>query len=410
MASWGPTDTVLGGIALLGLTVSGRPLEAVLLLPRAIVVVVGVDLPDPAMRLDAPLTGQWKADGWPLVRPDGAINPSGEAQSATAAVGQLLQQGRTEPVPVGTVIAVGPYFEQVVQPTVDLTRGTRVLHPQPKPMLAAVRELATYDRPCTVEQARDLLAVLAGPQLQPTVSDLTDEGFRDVVARDMASARTTLLPKITDAPVSRPKKPRKPGAGRTRWLPVGALVLLGVLLITGIVAAISSSSGATSAASPTTSPPRQPSKVADVTVNGVRFSPQGSVQSQDCATHAYGDVQVWLGQHACLTMARSLYETTVGGQPAAVAQTVVGFADAATAKSFAGVANTPGSGGINDLVKDGQGWAGGPSSFDNAAYAVSTANTSVRLIEVVWIGKLSSPTDPHLTQLATEASGLPAVP
>lgn len=57
LVSWGRADTVLGGIALLGVTPTGcpRPVEAVILLPRGVVVVVGVDLPDPAVRLEAPL-------------------------------------------------------------------------------------------------------------------------------------------------------------------------------------------------------------------------------------------------------------------------------------------------------------------------------------------------------------------
>ena len=410
LASWGPTESVLGGLALLGVTVAGRPIEAVLLLPRGVLVVVGVDLPDPAMRLDAPLTGPWKADGWPLVRPDGAVNPSGEAQVAAASVGQLLHAVRAEPLPVSTVIAVGPFFGQVVQPTVDLHRGVRVLHPQPKTLLAAARELAVYERPCSVDQVREVLTALTGDKVTVSVAELTGEGFKDVVTRDVASARTTLLPKIADSPAPRPR-PGKQAAGRTRWLPIGALVLLGVLLITGISVAIASSNnGPAPAAAGTTTTATQPSKVADVTVNGVRFTPQGSVQGQDCAAHAYGDVQVWLGQHQCVTMARSLYETTVNGRPAAIAQTVVNFADAATATAFAAVAGSAGSGGVNDLVKEGQGWTGGPKSFDNAAYAVSTASTSVRLIEAVWIGRASTSADPTLTQLAKSASGLPAVP
>ena len=51
-----------------------------MVLPRGVLVIAGVDLPDPAMRLDAPLTGAWKTDGWPLVRPgDRAPNPAAEA-------------------------------------------------------------------------------------------------------------------------------------------------------------------------------------------------------------------------------------------------------------------------------------------------------------------------------------------
>ncbi len=72
LASLGKGGNLVGGVALLGATPpdSGLVIDAVLVLPRGVFVVVGVDLPDPAMTLTAPLHGEWKADGWPLVRPD----------------------------------------------------------------------------------------------------------------------------------------------------------------------------------------------------------------------------------------------------------------------------------------------------------------------------------------------------
>lgn len=421
LASWGTGDPVLGGIALLGVTVAGfeRQVDAVVVLPRGVLVVVGVDLPDPAMRLDAPLGKTWLADGWPLVRPDGAVNPAEEALAASAAVGQLLQQGRVEPLPVGTIVAVGPYVGQVMQPTVDLHRGVRVLYPQPKSLLAAARELAVYERSCSAVQARALLTALVGDQVNPTEAELTGEGFREAGgtdprgdARDMGTARTTVLPKVTGT--ARPaasQLPQVAGPKRTRWLPIGAVALLAVLLITGITVAIASSGSGSPAASPLTPGATPQSAAADVTVNGVRFSPRGSGRDPDCAGHAYGDVRVWLGQHHCVGLARALYQATVpGGQHAAAATAVLAFPDAPTAKAFAVEAQTAGSGGVNDLVKDGRGWPGGPTSFDNAAYTVAAAGTSVRLVEVVWIGQPSSPTDTNLTRLAADAASLPSAP
>jgi hypothetical protein len=406
LSSWGRTDAVLGGIALLGLQPPrcDTPVEAILLVPRGVLVVVGVDLPDPAMRLDAPLAGQWKTDGWPLVRPDGVINPAGEALSAAAAVSRLLQASRVEPVPVSTVIAVGPFVGQVVQPTVDLHRGVRVLHPQAKPLLGAVRELATYDRPCTVEAARALLAALAGPAVRLSTAELTAEGFSDVVTVDMASASTTLIPRIADAdppPAPRPKAKRP---GLLRWLPIGAAVLLGALLIAGIGVAIASSGDSPPPAAGST-----PTKHSPVTVHGAAFTPEGSAQDASCTNRAYGDVQVWLTTHQC-QLSRSLYQTSVAGEPAAVAVAVLGFPDPTSASAFVTVANTPGSGGITDLVADGKGYPGGPKSFDNAAYTVTAQGSTVRLIEVVWVKKATDPNDAQLHKVATEAVALPATP
>ncbi|HEY0806572.1 MAG TPA: hypothetical protein VGD84_15980 [Pseudonocardiaceae bacterium] len=408
LTAWGPADTVLGGVALLGVTPSDcpEPVEAIIVVPRGVVIVVGVDLPDPALRLEAPLGAPWKADGWPLVRPDGAVNPAGEALAAARAVAGMLQARRLEPVPVSTIVAVGPYVGQVTQSTVDLHQGVRVLHPEPRTMLTAMRELAVADRPCSLEQARRLVAGLIGDQAAMLVGEFAAEGFADAVTADLATANTTLIPRIRNQ-TTPPRRQAPAGArrrgGQPRWLPLVALGLLAVLLIAGVVVAMNTSSGRTPAAAG-----RPASATPSLTAGGVSFSPKGSVQANDCAGHAYGDVRVWLSQHPCVDVVRSAFQTTSDGQPAAVALAVVTFHDAATAKAFGDEANTPGTGGISDLVKDGVRWAGGPTSFDNAAYTVAVHDVSVRLTEVVWVGRASRPNDPALTKLAAAAAGLPA--
>lgn len=411
LRSWGPADTVLGGIALLGVTPLGcqRPVEAVILLPRGIVVVVGVDLPDPAKRLEAPLDAQWKADGWPLVRQDGAVNPAQEALAAAGAVTTLLEGGRTAPIPVSTIVAVGPYVGQVMQSTGDLHKGVRVLHPDPRSMLTAARELAVADRPCSVEQARHVISELIGNQAPMLVGEVAAEGFADTVTPDLATARTTLLPRFTDGTAS-PGRSRNKALGwlrtptRRRMLPLAALGLLAVLLITGVAVAMAGAGGSAPAraASKPAAPVSPP-----VTVAGVPFQPEGSSESTDCAAHAYGDMRVWLGQHPCTDLVRSVYGTTSGGRAAAVALAVLTFPTAATATQFGAEANTPGTGGVTDLVADGGGWPGGPGSFDNAAYTVAVRDTTVRLTEVVWAKGKSNPSDPQLTKLAATSAGLP---
>ena len=408
LSSWGRLDTVLGGVGLLGVRPSWTdlPIEALLVVPRGVLVIVGVDLPDPAMRLDAPLAGQWKTDGWPLVRPDGVINPAGEALAAAAAVTRQLQASRVEPVPVSTVIAIGPFVGQVVQPTTDLHRGVRVLHPQAKPLLTAVRELATYDRPCTVDQARQLIKALVGDDVGLSTAELTAEGFPDVVSKDMATASTTLIPKIADADPPPPPAPKPRRPGLQRWLPIGAAVLLGALLLAGIGVALASSGGSSdpSGTSSSSAPPPAP-----VTVHGTAFTPHASAQETNCATSAYGDVQVWLTTHSC-QLARSLYSASVNGKQVAVAMAVLRFPDPTSASAFVSVANAPGSGSITDLVADGKGWSGGPKSFDNAVYSVTPQGSAVRLVEVVWIGKTTQPSDSTLHKIADDAEGLPAAP
>ncbi|MEU4444608.1 hypothetical protein AB0K14_12570 [Actinosynnema sp. NPDC050801] len=393
LSTWGNGDAVLGGVALLGVRPPDCPreLDAVIVLPRGVLVVVGVDLPDPAMRLEAPLNGQWKIDGWPLTRPDGATSPAAEALEATTAVARRIQDMRGEPLPVTTVVAVGPYVGQVVQPTVDLNRGVRVLHPKPTTLLAAARELATSDRPCSAEHAAKLAAVLAPTGAPPTRQQLIAEGFSDAAA-DLASASTMLLPKITPAvPLSR------------KLLPYVGGVVVAVLLIIALIASLSSGDTADGGTSTTPSP--QPTTVV---VDGRNFSPRGADRTDDCAGHAFGDVRAWLSGHMCMQLRRAQYETTVDGRRAGVAIAELSLPDATRAGELHAVASAAGSGGVTALVKEGKGWAGGPASFDRSAIRVSVKGAQLRITQVVWVEGDQDPADPKLAEIAEQALRLPA--
>ncbi|WP_410596243.1 hypothetical protein [Amycolatopsis sp. lyj-23] len=178
LASLGRGGTVIGGIALVGVGgVADRPIEAVVLLPHGVIIVIGVDLPDPALRLEAPLGGPWKADGWPLVADDDSVNPATEALDISQACEKRIAALVPGTAPVGTIIAVGPYVETVDQPAADLAGPVRVLHPTPTTMLAATVSLATAHRPRSVDQVRALIRGLApsAPELPDEV--LLGEGF-----------------------------------------------------------------------------------------------------------------------------------------------------------------------------------------------------------------------------------------
>jgi hypothetical protein len=402
LSTWGVGDSVLGGIALLGIQPPGspRPVDAVVVLPRGVIVIVGVDLPDPAMRLEAPLNNVWKIDGWPLVRPDGAVSPAAEALEAALAVTQRLQTMRAEPLPVSTLVAVGPYVGQVVQPTVDLNRGVRVLHPKPTTLLAAARELATSDRPCSVDHAAKLVAVLITSGSPPGTRELLAEGFADAVTTDLASAHTMLLPKLAKS-----GKPAVP-SGKTatpRWLPYLAAALVGLLVVVGIIIAATSGSG--SQATPSTSATPQPTTVV---VDGANFSPRGAARDEKCAEHAYGDVKAWLVGHTCLMLRRAQYETSVGDRKIGVEIAEVSLPDAARAQEFQKLAATAGAGGVTELVKEGRTWSGAPKSFDRCAFTTTAKGSQVRFAQAVWVEGASTPTDPALKTAAEQALRLPA--
>jgi hypothetical protein len=407
LASWGRGDGVVGGVALLGAKVAeAGPVDAIVLLPRGLLVVVGVDLPDPAVRLEAPLAGQWKTDGWPLVRPDGAVNPATEVLEAVGTINSHLEQARVEQLPVATVIAVGPYVSKVEQPTADLLRGIRVLHPEPMTLLTAARELATHPRPCTASQARALLTVLQPDNSTIAALDLEAEGFPDTVKPDLSAASTMVIPRITEA--SRPPRPTRPSSrgGQLRWLPVGSAVLVAMLLLTGIVFAVASAGDADDASGGTRTDRTESSAVE---VNGVSFLPKGTSTDKNCAAHAYGDVQAYLQKNPCAELVRMRFESKADGRSAAILVAVLRFAQSATATDLNTVADKPGSGAIVDASAESVPWPGKHKPFfESAAYASGREGNSLKLVQAVWIGAPSTPDDVDLVKLANAALNLEA--
>jgi hypothetical protein len=185
----GPGDDVLGGVALVGLSLPGLNLviDSVLVLPRGLIVVSGVDLPGPALRLEAPNDGPWLVDGWRLVRPG---SPIGGALAAASAVGARLEAPGAPALPLSAVVAVGPYVREVVRPDGDAERAPIVLHPTPRLLVRMVTRLARAPHRCDVPTAGALLGLLApGHYVPPEI--LATEGFAGTrTANDQASNRT----------------------------------------------------------------------------------------------------------------------------------------------------------------------------------------------------------------------------
>lgn len=174
LSAMGPGDDVLGGVALVGLSLTGLDLviDAVLVMPRGLIVVAGVDLPGPALRLEAPTYGPWLVDGWRLVRPGGS--PYGGALAATGAVSARLQSPGAPDLPVSTIVAVGPYVREVVRP--DGNSAPVVLHPTPRLLVRAATGLARAPARTDVDTGRRLLGLLA-PGVELPDQILASEGF-----------------------------------------------------------------------------------------------------------------------------------------------------------------------------------------------------------------------------------------
>ncbi|WP_053737718.1 hypothetical protein [Nocardia sp. NRRL S-836] len=390
LTACGAGTEVLGGVALTGVQPPDcpLPLDAVVVLPKGVLVIVGVDLPDPAVKLEAPLGGPWSIDGWPLVSQDGSPNPATEAVAAATAVAQRLQAMRAEPLPVSTVVAVGPFVSQVVQPSADLNRGVRVLHPKPSTLLTAARELATSAVPCSAEHAAKLLAVLQTTGTPPDAALLLSEGFTDAVSPDLASASTMLIPKINARPPVGKRLPHN--WARLRWPYLAAAGLLVLVLLGWLVVALP---GGDAQVGATETPPPGPTTVV---VDGTTFVPKDTKKDKDCAAQAFGDVKAWLVANECGQILRATYETTVSTRKATVLVADLDVLDGPSAKAFHAIVAAPGSGGVN-----------GPDGtpLANAAFASGMKGSHVQLAFVVWSGGAG---DPALDPIAKQALRLPA--
>ncbi|WP_449224335.1 hypothetical protein [Amycolatopsis thailandensis] len=466
LASLGRGSNVVGGVALVGASpVDGRPVEAVVVMPKGVLIIIGVDLPDPALKLEAPLGGPWKADGWPLVHGDTSINPATDALSLSAACTHKIADVAPGAGPIGTIIAVGPYVETVDQPAADLAGSVRVLYPTATTMLAATVSLATAARPRSVQQARDLIAALA-PDAPPMPEEmLLGEGFSaysddepTVIRENPLVAIAPTVPVQHPGKVKRPAKPaappvkaakplpaapppvrpappvqparqavaakpvppaaaasaptepapKPPHQSKTvKWLPLAAIGLLIVLL----VAAISVASGGDDTASTQTPPPPTPATSSpppsSSAVENIQFTSRASAADQKCASHAYGDVQASLQRTSCAGVKRASFASSIDGRAAAVTIAVVEFPDAEQATAFKAAADNPGGGGILDLATETNQWQGDVPVFEGAAYQSSLDGKSVRLIQVVWVPGPSTPDDPGLVRGAKAALELP---
>lgn len=435
LASLGRGSNVVGGLALIGPRPlpTAKPVDAIMILPRGVIVVVGVDLPDPAMRLEAPLSGPWKADGWPLVSPDKAVNPATGALALADSIGRRVQE-KAPALPVGTIVAVGPYVETVDQPAADVAGPTRVLHPTPTSMLAATVSLTSAKTSCTADDVRALLKVLAPDAPQIDSEALAGEGFAsegftaEPAAEDRLSAVTVKLTRIpppaprkpparlpasavpplvppptplevtTPVPkINIPLPPPEPASRTVRWLPVAAIALLAVMLVTAIV--LATTGGGEDAAPP---PPRPSPTPVSQAVQGFQFLKRDLATDTNCAAHAYGDVQASLHHAPCTMMRRGSFESSADGRAVAVSIAVIYFNDEATASAFKNTADTAGGGGIGDLATETGKWPRTPQ-FAGAAYASSVTSTAVRLVLATWSDSASSAGDPGLNQVGHAA-------
>lgn len=435
---------VLGGFALLGIRPpdTAQDVDAVLVLPQGVVIVVGIDLPHPAVRLQAPLSAPWKLDGWPLTptEEESETNPAVGALTLARSVTDRIHEAGTS-APVGIILAVGPYVGHVEQPPVDLTEPIRIVHPTPATLLPPIRSLMPPgSHVLTAQQAGTLLHHLAPGTHSPDLSAFVEEGFttqdrepaaanhptHSSTSRTNPSPATHAVPTRTEpllddlsvtgtdreaprhlprgdarppgmTPVPAPRQLRR--TLRRAFTAVGALAVLATTAIT--IAEIRSSPETEVAGD--SGDAAQPDHHVSVTAHGVTFREIASAEQHECSGHAIGDIDVWLGEADCTELQRRSLTTTVEEQEIAVSIATVNFSSEDEARNFQSLADTPGTGTITDIALERSRWPEPTPTFDHAAYTTLHEGTNVRVVRATSYRSSIPPDDPNLVETAEAA-------
>lgn len=413
LTALGRGDSVVGGVALLNVKPQAlnSVFDAVVVLPQGVLLIAGVDLPGPAMRLEAPLRGQWKSDNWPLVGSGEDTNPGSAALAAAQAAAQRLHTETGITIPISAILATGPFVDTVVQPDAELAEPVRVLFPTPGNLREAIETLApSKGNTCTVEEARAVLRAL-----DPTIhilsdSALTKEGFlirapatrtvpQDVPADDFPTTTLFMDPTMM-APAAR-EADQDDSRRSVKILPIAALCLL----IVGIIAAIVLAAGGADGA-PTPSSPDSSGEPTSHSVAGYEYTVVATSAERDCAAKTFGDVKALLERQDCGEIRLGSYTVRDGDRLAAVSVADIELATPAEADELERLAAAPGSGGALDAASEAAAWQRQPS-FDNAAYHAAASENRVRLIRTVWQSEASSPEDSTLREIAKAAAKVP---
>ena len=315
--------------------------------------------------------------------------------------------------------------------------GKRAMPPVPRPAAAVVappRETVAIDVP----PARDTVAV--DVELPPAAQAEETGGIGGLFANadaDTREPRTSVAPApvvpqappVPAAPVVPPMPPlalpktgvlpvvrpdAAPPSAPPAWSPPGSptssdddeerswtarrglLVALGALAIVvlGVVVGLSvfggngedaadpGAAGASSSAAEAPAGP-QPGDTADV--QGQSYTAQVVDRVDSCQDHAYGRVAEFLAATNCTGLSRALWATQVDGKAVVVSVSRVQMPDTAAARSLQDLADTTGTGNVNDLLREGKGYAGGPRELAGAEYASAVSGPVVTIVESSWV-------------------------
>ncbi|MGY1752316.1 hypothetical protein [Blastococcus sp. SYSU D01042] len=340
---------------------------------------------------------------------DQAVAASVAAAHAAAAAESSSRS--TAPAPLPNVPASVPPLPAAGPPP-----GVQLVTPASAPPTAPARETVAID----------------GPPEPP--SDGGIGGLFAAAEPDVAPAppRTAVLPAqqpqpaapVAPVPAAEPapqhfwdrsaedddRADRTPGRTRRTLLAVlGVLVL--VLAGVGVGLALADRDGGGEGAAAPEQPteetgPAGPALGSVQEVGGVAFTVQAAESQESCAGRAYGQIATFFQTSDCSGLSRALYSAQVGGRDVVVSVARVRMPDTAAARDLRGRADTSGSGNVNDLLREGVRYPGGPEQLRSAEYASAVSGPTVTIVESAWVDQNSGGTEAEIDKIATDGLSL----
>jgi hypothetical protein len=367
-------------------------------------------------RVAAPVTGAGTGAALHGAAPAGRlVDPAAAARVAAAAVQAQEEAERAEPAPDAAPVpaaANGAPAAARYQPTVPVelrsAQGGDTLALTAEPTAAAPPDPAVLDPRRPSEDTGGIGGLFGGGGTATTSPAPLRELPPELRPRPLVGA----------PPPSEGHTGADDGSGtprRRRLLLVAAAVALVVVLaVAGAWAVTRGSDGTgTDQAGATTSAPAAPASsgalaVGDTeVVNGTTFTLQAVELDDTCQGHAYDAVAGFFASSDCAGLSRSLWTADAGGQSAVVSLSRVTMSDVGNAQALRSLADTDGSGNVNDLLREGMRYDGGPAKLTAAQYASAQEGPTVTIVETSWTGTAGASS--ALDALASSALSLPEV-
>jgi hypothetical protein len=185
-------------------------------------------------------------------------------------------------------------------------------------------------------------------------------------------------------------RPDDTGRGRRRLVVLAAVASL----VVAVVVALSLLGGEdddpvapspAGASAPAVEQPVGPQPGNAVDVEGRTYTAQAVQLDGSCRDHAYGQVAEFFAAADCTGLSRALWATQIEGSAVVVSVSRVRMADTATARDLQALTDTTGTGNVNDLLREGVRYTGGPEELSDAEYASAVSGPVVTIVESSWV-------------------------